>query len=129
MLGVLGDVTEQPCGNILEEGGKPAVVRDIPLWKQVQHAVRCRIGTGQDVWGVVDAGREIREYTLRGHRSGRQMKGRKRKDRMNVIRMNGEEGGNRGKDRLENENVRIYSTCRVRTAEKGAPKGTYVISI
>jgi hypothetical protein len=47
------------------------------------------------------------------------MKGRKRKDSTNAIRMNGEDGGNEGKDRLENENIRVNSTCRVCTAEKG----------
>jgi hypothetical protein len=51
------------------------------------------------------------------------MKGRKRKNRTNVIRMNGEDGGNREKDRLGNENMRVNATCRVRTAEKGILAG------
>jgi hypothetical protein len=46
------------------------------------------------------------------------MTGRKRKDSTNAIRMNGEDGGNGGKDRLENEDKIVYSTCRVRTAEE-----------
>jgi hypothetical protein len=47
------------------------------------------------------------------------MTGRKRKDSTNAIRMNGEGGGDGAKDRLENKNMRVYSTCRVRTAEEG----------
>jgi hypothetical protein len=66
---------------------------------------------------MVDAEREIREYPIRGR--GRQMKRRKRNDRTNVIRMDGEDGENGGKDRLENKNIKVNSTCRVRTAEKG----------
>jgi hypothetical protein len=31
MPGVLGDMTEQPCGGTLEDGGGLAVVYDIPV--------------------------------------------------------------------------------------------------
>jgi hypothetical protein len=61
MLGVLDDVTEQPCAGIQEYGGGRAVVCDISLWEEVEHILRCRVDTGADVWGVVDARREIRE--------------------------------------------------------------------
>jgi hypothetical protein len=54
------------------------------------------------------------------------MNGRERKDSTNAIRMNGEDGGNGGKDRLENEDKIVYSTCRVRTAEKGTLVGSNV---
>jgi hypothetical protein len=47
------------------------------------------------------------------------MTGRKRKGSTNAIRMNGEDGGIGGEDRLENKNIKVNSTCRVRTAEKG----------
>jgi hypothetical protein len=124
MLGELGDVTEYPCGGLLEAGGGPAVACDVRLWEEVQPAVRCWVGTGQDVWGVVDAGRESREYTIRGRGRGRQMKRRKSKDRTNAIRIKGEDGGNEGKDGLENENMRVYSTCRVRTAGEGTLAGS-----
>jgi hypothetical protein len=59
---------------------------------------------------VINAGRKSREYTLRGHRRGREMKRRKRKDSTNAIRMKGEDGGDGGKDRLENENMRVNAT-------------------
>jgi hypothetical protein len=52
------------------------------------------------------------------------MKGRKTKDSTNAIRMNGEDGENGWKDRLENENMRVNATCRVRTAEKGILAGS-----
>jgi hypothetical protein len=54
------------------------------------------------------------------------MKRRKSKDRTNAIRMNGEDGGKGGKDRLENEDKIVYSTCRVRTAEEGNLAGSNV---
>jgi hypothetical protein len=75
----------------------------------------------QTFGGLVDAGRETREYPMRsrGRGRGREMKGRKRKDGTNAIIMNGEVRGDGGKNRLENENMRVNSTCRVRTAEKG----------
>jgi hypothetical protein len=66
MLGELRDVAEQPCDEMLKEGGKLAVACNVSLWEEVQPTVRCRIGTSQDVWGVVDAGRETREYTIYG---------------------------------------------------------------
>jgi hypothetical protein len=100
-------------------------VGNIPLCEEVQYAVWCWVGTGQDVWEVVvDAGRESCEYTIQGQGRGRQMKGRKRKDSTSVIRAIGEDGGNGGNDRLENENIREYSTCRVRIAEKGILAGS-----
>jgi hypothetical protein len=52
------------------------------------------------------------------------MKGRKRKESTNAIRMKGEDGGDGGKDRLENENMRVNTTCRVRTAEEGILPGS-----
>jgi hypothetical protein len=52
------------------------------------------------------------------------MKGRKRKDSTNAIKMNGEDGGSGGKDRLENEDKIVISTCRVHTAEEGTLAGS-----
>jgi hypothetical protein len=52
------------------------------------------------------------------------LKERKGKDSTNITRMNGEDGGNGGKDRLENENMRVNSTCRFRTVEKGTLDGS-----
>jgi hypothetical protein len=52
------------------------------------------------------------------------MNGSERKDSTIRIRMNGENGGNEGKDGLENENMRVNSTCRVCTAAKGTLAGS-----
>jgi hypothetical protein len=54
------------------------------------------------------------------------MKERKGKERTNAIKMDGENGGNGGKDRLENKNMKVNSTCRVRTAEKKTLAGSNV---
>jgi hypothetical protein len=52
------------------------------------------------------------------------MKGRKRKDSTNAIRMNGEDRESGGKNSPENENMRVNSTCRVRTAEEATLAGS-----
>jgi hypothetical protein len=52
------------------------------------------------------------------------MKRRKRKDRTKAIRTNEEDGGYGGKNRLENEDKIVYSTCRVRTVEEKTLAGS-----
>jgi hypothetical protein len=58
ILGVLGDVVEQAGGGILDDSGRSGVVSDVSIGEEVEHAVRCRVGTGADVREVVDAGRK-----------------------------------------------------------------------
>jgi hypothetical protein len=47
------------------------------------------------------------------------MKDQGKKDRKkNAMKKKGEKGENEGRDKLENKHMRVYCTCRLRTAER-----------
>jgi hypothetical protein len=53
------------------------------------------------------------------------MKEQREKDRnTNAMKKRRKDGWTGGKDRLENEDMRVYSTCRLRTAERGILTGS-----